>query len=219
MGRRAIRQNMTDEFAILVRGRSGDVQKMKSCFSAYSKRIIFSCWQGEESKYTPDDIVVYNDSKTVPDGPYSFLVQKTVILSGLKKAKELGYENVILVRSDLFFSPAENIIPLFDFDRLNFLCWHTNSGGYFVDYLMAGKIDHLSILWDAAPPLKSVICEKIITNQYVTNLIDNVKINFILGQLNQDRDIFWSRFNIWLSSYQQHPEYIRDNNHKVSFHI
>jgi hypothetical protein len=210
---------MTNEFAIVVRGISGDVQGMKSCLSAYSKKIIFSCWEGEESKYSTEDTVVYNDKKTIPDGPYSFIVQKTAILSGLKKAKDLGYENVILIRSDLFFSLSENIIPLFDFERLNFLCWHTNSGGYFVDYLMAGKIDHLNILWDANAPWKSATCEKIITNQYVTNLIDNVKINFILGHLDRDRDIFWSRFGIWLSSYKQYPEYIHNNNSTVSFSI
>lgn len=192
--------------AIIVRGISVDVEEVKNCFKDYSNHIIFSTWVGEEGKYNQEDKVVYSP-KLIQDGPRSFIFQRTTVLAGLDYAQKLNYKYAIVVRFDTLFNPADKIIELFDFEKLNFLCWHKYGPGYIVDYISAGKIEYIKTMWSVFENYPSQTAEHITTSQYFQNLVDKVEIKFILNQMDTSRDIFWKKYNIMLSVYKNYPEY------------
>ena len=90
---------MTD-FCILVTGQSNFVDYVKKSFKAFSNNILFSCWEGDEQKYNNHDTVVFN---SIPDdsGFGNINLQKIATLNGLYAAKDLGYDRVLKIRSDL----------------------------------------------------------------------------------------------------------------------
>ncbi len=192
---------MTNEFAIVVRGISHEVHEIKRCFEEYSQHIIFSTWRGSEFNFDSSDKVVFSEQPVI-DGPSaSYIRQRTTARAGLELAEKLNYKNAILIRFDTTFSPANKVIELFDFNKLNFLCWHNNAGGYLVDYIMAGKIEHLKTLWSTFGTYPSKIPEIMITSKYIHELSDKVEIKFVLNELNGEREIFWKKHNIALSTY------------------
>lgn len=198
--------NTLENTAIIIRGVTYDVNQIKECFKDYSNNIIFSTWKGNESKFKLEDKVVYSEQPVI-DGPSSFILQRTTSLAGLEFASKLNYQNVILVRFDTFFKPANKVIELFNFNKLNFLCWHNHGIGYFVDYIMAGKIDHIKTLWSTFGVYPSDVSEHIITSNYAHKIPENVAVKFILNDLNDECDIFWKKYNLMLSKYQYHPPY------------
>ena len=50
---------MVSDLAIVIQGESKYVELLKSAFKGYN--TIFSTWEGEESKYSSDDKVIYNN--------------------------------------------------------------------------------------------------------------------------------------------------------------
>lgn len=198
--------NTLENTAIIIRGITYDVSEIRECFKDYSDNIIFSTWNGNERKFKPEDKVVYSEQPVI-DGPPSFILQRTTSLAGLEFASKLNYQNAILVRFDTIFKPANKVIELFNFNKLNFLCWHNHGIGYFVDYVMAGKIEHLKTLWSTFGTYPSDVSEHIITSNYAYKIQENVEVKFILNHLNDECDIFWKKYNLMLSKYQYHPPY------------
>lgn len=198
--------NTLENTAIIIRGITYNVSEIRECFKDYSNNIIFSTWKGNENKFKSEEKVVYSEQPVI-DGPSSFILQRTTSLAGLEFASSLNYQNAILIRFDTIFRPADKIIELFNFDKLNFLCWHQHGIGYLVDYIMAGKIEHLKTLWATFGAYQSDVSEHIITSNYIHKLSNNVEAKFILRDLNDTRDIFWKKYNLMLSKYQHHPPY------------
>jgi hypothetical protein len=202
---------MTDDFAIIVRGISHEVHEIKNCFKEYSQHIIFSTWRGSECNFDSNDKVVFSE-KPIIDGPSaSYILQRTTARAGLELAEKLNYKNAILIRFDTLFNPANKVIELFDFNKLNFLCWHNHAGGYLVDYIMAGKIEHLKTLWSTFGTYPSKIPEIMITSKYMHELSDKVEVKFILNELNSEREIFWKKYNKMLSRYNLSREFTSMN--------
>lgn len=198
-----------DNLAIVVQGQSNHVRLMKKHLTGHN--VIYSAWTGEESEYSDKDIVIFNE---IPkhSGPANFNFQKISTTSGLKKAKELGFKKALKLRSDLVPTNSNKFLKLLDNNDLNFLCWHCHEvypkcPGYLVDYLMSGDIDHLIELYDIKDTSWCVVPEIHLTQQYTSKLMDKVGINFFLSELNSDNDLFWGKYNIKLSSYQNHPPY------------
>ena len=80
-----------DNLAIVVQGQSKHVRLMKKHLTGHN--VIYSAWTGEESEYSDKDIVIFNE---IPkhSGPANFNFQKISTTSGLKKAKELGFNDL-----------------------------------------------------------------------------------------------------------------------------
>ena len=196
---------MTDDVAIIVRGISHEVHEVKRSFKEYSQHIIFSTWRGSEFNFDSNDKVVVSEQPVI-DGPSaSYILQRTTARAGLELAEKLNYKNAILIRFDTLFNPANKVIELFDFNKINFLCWHNHAGGYLVDYIMAGKIEYLKTLWSTFGTYPSSVPEIIITSKYMHELSDKVEVKFILNDLNSEREIFWKKYNIALSTYNNQP--------------
>jgi hypothetical protein len=138
---------MMNDFVIIVQGSNIYVEQIKEALTDLN--VIFSTWVGEEEKYCKNDNVIFNE---IPNysGPANLNYQKVSTLSGLKKAKELGYNRALKLRGDIIPTNINELIKLFNNNSLNFLCWHChevypNCPGYLIDYLMSGNITNQSI--------------------------------------------------------------------------
>ena len=83
---------MDVDFAVIIQGESRYVELLKSAFKGYN--TIFSTWEGEESKYSSDDKVIYNSLPRGEFGEYIFgpsnlNLQKISTINGLLLAKHL----------------------------------------------------------------------------------------------------------------------------------
>lgn len=197
------------DFIIIVQGATTYLKEVKEALK-YNK-VLYSTWQGEEFKYNSDDIVIFNEIPSY-SGPANLNFQKTSTLLGLIKAKELGYKKALKLRSDIIPTNIDKFIDLIDNQCLNFLCWHhhevyPNCPGYLVDYLMSGRIDDLIKLWDIKNMNWCNVPEIHLTNQYIQNLMDTVKINYFLSSLGEDNDLYWIKNKIMLSSYKENGVY------------
>lgn len=207
------------DLAIVVQGPSNYVSHFKRIFG---KNLIFSTWIGEENKYTNGDVVIFNQTP-LDCGPANFNLQKVSTINGLLKAKDLGYDYALKIRSDLIPTNSLNFLKLLENDNLNFLCWYLHEvypkcSGYLIDYLMSGRISTLLKIWEV-----NIFCrvpEIMITHQYISNL-SNIDINFFLPFLNGDNDLYWIKNNKLLSSYNSDRIFSLDkkflNNNYLNF--
>jgi hypothetical protein len=166
------------EFVIIVQGSSLYIDALKKALCGFD--VIYSTWVGEESKFSETDNVVFN---SLPDfhGPANLNLQKITTISGLKKAKEMGYKKALKLRSDIIPTNINKFVNLLDNDCMNFLCWHLHEvypgcPGYLVDYLMSGKIDDLLELWDIQDMSWCSVTEIFLKQQYISRLINTTKI-------------------------------------------
>lgn len=198
-----------EDFIIVVQGSSKFVDPIKKALKNFN--VIFSTWVGEEKLYSKDDIVIYNK---FPDfqGPANLNLQKISTISGLNKAKELGFKRALKLRSDIVPTNINSFIKLLDNQSMNFLCWHYHEvypkcPGYLIDFLMSGKIDDLLELWNIEDMSWCVVPEIFITHQYISKLMHKVNIEYFLQHLNKDNDLYWLKNNIFLSSYAENKIY------------
>lgn len=193
---------------IVVQGKSLYVDEIKKLYK--DKNVIFSTWKGDEKYYSDSDIVVYNEYPN-DCGPCNFNLQKITTLNGIYKAKQLNYEYVLKIRSDMFIENINKFFKILDYNKFNFLCWHHHEvykkcKGYLVDYLMFSNIKYMEILWDINNFHWCKVPEIFITEQYIQKL-KNIEINFFLDKLTDDNNIFWKKNNIYLNSYSNEPSY------------
>lgn len=189
-------------FVVLIQGQSNCVAQQKDAWKGFD--VIFSTWVGEENKYTENDIVLYNTPPST-SGPANFNYQIVSTINGLVKAKELGYKNVLKIRSDLIPTNASKFFNVLDETKLNFLCWHAHEvypgcSGYLVDYLISGPIDDMIKLWDISN-IFCVVPEVMLTWQYI-NECKEMDVNYFMNELNNENDLWWIKNNIYLSSYK-----------------
>lgn len=184
---------MTNKLAVIIQGPSSHVSELKNAWQGYD--IIWSTWDGEQSKYDINDNVIYN-TLPVERGVQNIALQKTSTLNGILKAKELGYDRVLKWRSDLLPKNTKKLVNSFKRECLNFLAWH-NYGKYFVDYFVEGPITDVYKIWDV-PTIIGPYAERITTDHIFSLNMSN--INFILNDLNEDNEIYWIKYNLYLSS-------------------
>jgi len=186
--------------AIIIQGVSSYIVEQKNAWAGFD--IIWSTWQGSEHLYDSNDNVIFNNN-LLNSGIGNINLQAITTLAGIKEAKRLNYTNVLKWRSDLIPTNAPKLMELFKVNNLNFLAWH-NIGKYFVDYFMFGNIYDIESIWNI-DVLKGSFAEQILTNNIFKKGFK--EFNFIANNLNNECDIFWKKYNINLSSYQQHPVY------------
>lgn len=192
---------MDNNLAIIIQGPSSNVPDLKSAW--YGFNIIWSTWKGEESKYVDNDIVIFNDTPN-ERGIQNIALQRDTTLNGIKKAKELGYDRVLKWRSDLIPSNAKELVRTFKKESLNFLTWH-NDGKYFIDYFVEGQIDDVYKIWDIST-IYGPYSEKITTDNIFSLGFDN--FNFIGNELSKENEIYWTKYNINLSTYKNENCYV-----------
>lgn len=187
---------------IIIQGKTicENIERLKEDWKGFP--IIFSTWGGDAIYcYDDSDIVLYT---SLPEnkGIGNLNLQRISSLVGFQKAKELGYERVVKWRYDLFPTNAKKLINLFDRNCLNFLSFHDHNVGYLVDYFSEGKIDDMIELF-TFNNLNVQHAEVAFTNRMFELGFDN-KMHFIINDLNNDEvDIYWQKYNHFLSTYKE----------------
>lgn len=105
----------------------------------YGDDCIFSTWVGAKSnfKYTIRNIPPENT------GVKNCNLQLFSTYAGCLLAKELGYSQVLKVRSDILIKDWKLLLTNLDLNCLNFFSWHNWDGGYYVDYIFGGPVDEV----------------------------------------------------------------------------
>lgn len=172
---------------IIVQGPTYDnsINQIRECWRGYD--VIYSTWKGYEHHYTSDDKVVFSD---LPHnaGVKNLNYQKESTLSGLRLAKELGYDRALKWRSDMWCNNPSSFLELMSGD-INTLCWVDSNGGYLTDFFMEGDISTLIEIWDLNP--SGAFPERVITDRIISlGLLD--KVHLIVEGVTPDNDVYWN---------------------------
>lgn len=192
------------KIAIVIQGASTNVDMQKLTWCGFKDDVIFSTWIGSESYYNADDVVIYSETPK-DSGPMNINYQIKSTLNGLYKAKELGYDYVLKLRSDIVPTNPIRFLETLVYDKFNFLCWHAHEvypgcPGYLIDYLMSGKIDDMIKLWD----IDNIFCtvpEIILTKKY-TDLFSMDDVIYFLDKIDHENNLFWIKRNLYLDTYK-----------------
>ena len=170
------------------------VESVRKGWDGY--QIIFSTWDTtDKSYYGEDDIVIYNP---IPAdvGTKNLNLQKISTINGFLKAKELGWDRALKVRSDFSTTTADGFFELFDKTKLNL---HGYWDGYINDFYMEGTIDDILTLFDVPPG--GPYPEWNLTQKLYDSKL-NEKSNCRVKKLEFDKaDIKWERMGYWFSSH------------------
>ena len=155
-------------------------------------------------------------------GIQNVMLQQLSTYNGLLKAKELGFENAIKIRSDSYFTDLECFLKnTIDYNKLNFLFFldyhrldyhrlngpdkNSNIYKYFCDYSQFSSVDNLLKMWD----FKYDICSysEQLTTKHIFNTFKRDDIAFIGNYLTKGCDIYWISRKMCLSTLNNHKHY------------
>jgi hypothetical protein len=181
---------------IVVQGpvEQNSIEQIRQCWKGYD--VIYSTWIAFEGTFTNDEIAIYSQLPSTT-GTYNMNYQKTSTLAGLELAKKMGYDRALKMRSDMWVKNPKAFFDKFT-DGYNTLFWHEHAGGYLSDYWMEDSVDNLLTLWDVVP--EGTHPERVLTDR-IMELGWKDRINLLVGELNEDVDIFW---NTKYGPYWQH---------------
>jgi hypothetical protein len=172
------------------------LKKVKESWEGY--QIIFSTWEGTNAGlYGPSDIVIYNQ---IPPnaGVKNINLQKVSTINGFLKAKELGWNRALKVRSDFSTTTADGLHSLFDTTKLNL---HGYWNNYINDFYMEGEIDDILELFDVG--IDEHYPEWHLTKKLYGSKL-NTKSNCIVKKLHPKyADLFWLKGNYWFSEHTE----------------
>lgn len=188
---------MFTEWCFVIQGPATHVDKTVS--SVYPFSYLYSTWKEDKEKVSNIKDVIFNE-KPASSGIGNLFYQQTTTLNGLIKAKNLGFKKCVKLRSDFILNNPIELIKIFN-RKLNLFFWHDYNGGYFADYIMAGKVDILIELWKRTEGSYS-FAEQMINENFSNMLLPQEDIKFFLYEINESNDIFWSKYNKYLSSYK-----------------
>jgi hypothetical protein len=193
--------NLVKKIAIIIQGPSDYIEQQKKAWEEY-EHIIYATWEGSQNLYSHEDKVVFIEMP-INKGGGNINLQKNTTLEGLKYAKHLGYEKALKLRSDIIPTRWPNFLSILNTNKLNFLCWHKNPilnhNQYLVDYLMAGNIDDLILLWENCFDTNT-IAEGCLMDSFNKNFkIEH--LYFLVDKLTIENDLHWLKYNKFLSSY------------------
>jgi len=205
-----------DEICLIIQGASNNVDIIKEKYKNTNIKIIFSTWEGDESKYNENDIVLFNK---IPQekGIQNVMLQQLSTYNGLIKVKELGFKKAIKIRSDSYFTNIDSFLKnKIDYNKINFLYFLdyyrtdgpdkiSNIYNYFCDYIQISNIDNLLKLWDFKYK-NSSYAEQLITN-HIFNTFNRQEIAFLGNYLTKNCDIFWISRKLYLSNLNNHSHY------------
>jgi hypothetical protein len=169
------------------------ITKVKESWVGY--QVIFSTWDSaDKSLYDESDIVIYNPHPALA-GIKNLNYQKVSTINGVIKAKELGWDRVLKVRSDFSTTTADGLFKLFDKTKLNLHgYWHL---GYISDFFMEGEVDDILKLFDVC--INGRFPEWHLTRQlYITELYKKSVCICDKMELNV-ADIKWEKLGYWFS--------------------
>jgi hypothetical protein len=132
---------------VVIHGPTTYKQQLMEAFKGFP--VLYSTWEGEESKYNFTDNVIFN-KKPIHTGNTNVGMQQVALMAGFIKAKEQGYNRVVKWRCDMIPTSYSRIEECFQEDVFN-VAYSFNNGDcfhYYVDYFMESHIDYMMHVWN-----------------------------------------------------------------------
>lgn len=190
---------MKKDLCIVVQGPSSHVSDLKKSWKEYLSDVVFSTWKEDRISllYEDNDVVIQNSVPSI-FGIRNLNLQRISTFSGIKFAKENGYQRVLKIRSDMTPIAAEKFVNLFHRDdensKENFyvFSWINHENGYYTDYFMCGDIASMEYVWDFDGTSPSYRYPE----QAITEKIKNLDKSIVecYHTMNYENDIFWHKY-------------------------
>ena len=194
------------DICIVVQGPLTYPVELKKVYNNYSKNIIFSS-NDEPNELSERFITLKNVFAPYP-GRANFNNQVKNTYFGIQKAKQLGFEYVLKIRSDIFIDELEKFIGLIDKQNVYFPAFHLHDGGYLCDHMVSGPIDFMLKLWDIPYSNSSLAPETQLTRKY-EELEDTRNINFLFPLLYDNNILaYWKKYDKYLNEYKNDKLFI-----------
>lgn len=189
--------------AIIIQGPNTHAEEIKKCYDSFS--VIFSTLENSETSNLKDSNFIILKNK-IPEHPgkSNFNYQVINTLNGIKKAKELGYDYVFKIRSDITIKEMQKLFDLMisSKDIIYFSAYHNWDGGYLCEHMLYGHVDLMEKLW-SIPASNSEIAPEIQLTNNLKKQFSNIKIKYIFPLLYDNNIMaYWEKRKFFLNNYQ-----------------
>jgi hypothetical protein len=194
------------ETCVIIQGPTvcDNVSMNKQSWKGYP--IIFSTWVGSDSNcYSPTDTIILNEYPE-EKGIKNLNLQIISTLSGLYKAKELGFKRAIKWREDFYPTNPSELLKLFKPECINFYAYMNHENGYVTDFFMEGDIDDMIDLF-TINDIKVRYPEFAFTKRMYKLGLDS-KINFIVKNITEENNIVWKKLGYSLTKHTNEPMFM-----------
>lgn len=167
----------------------------------FNKNVIISTNDTPQLFLTDNFTIVQNEFAVIP-GKANFNNQVKNTYNGIKKAKELGFEYVFKIRSDIFIDDIITLINTLDSDKIYFPAYHLYDGGYLCEHMLFGEINIMEELWDI-PTSNSDLPPETQLTKHFDEMDCKKSIDFIFPILyNKKINAFWVKYQKYLNEYE-----------------
>ena len=138
---------------------------------------------------------------------------------GCLKAKELGYDYVLKIRSDMSIDNIDKLLTLLDGDKFCFYSYVSDPSRYkyLTDYIVGGPIDDMIKLWDIKKFNPNICAEEQLTLRLI-NLIEPKEIQFLISIFYEnDIGCRWHKLNYDLRKNYDDRQYNTNHNPFISY--
>ena len=198
--------------AILVQGPNTHPNKIIEYYKG-RENVIFSTLSNEDtSDFDGCNFVIQKNEIPFISGRANFNYQVINTLNGVKKAKSLGYEYVLKIRSDITIKEMDKLLDLLikSEDVIYFSAYHKRDGGYLCEHMNFGHVDNLIKLWDIPVSTSMKPPETQLTENLIRNF-NNINIKYIFPLLYEHNIlVFWEKRNFYLNEYQNDSLFVYD---------
>lgn len=188
---------------IVLQGPNTHPKEIKNVYSG--KDVIFSCSVSSETESLLDSgfNILRNEEPKIA-GKYNFNYQVKNTISGIRKAKEIGYDFVLKIRSDITIPRIDELLNLMGekSDTIFFSAYHNWNGGYLCEHMVYGEINKMEILWDIPESDSMLPPEVQLTRHFFKNLPDT-KVDYIFPLLYSNNiKAYWEKRHFFLNEYE-----------------
>jgi hypothetical protein len=188
--------------AIIIQGPNTHPNEIINTYSNID--IIFSTLEtSDTSLFENTNFIIVKNKVPLFNGSANFNYQVTNTLNGIKKAKELGYEFVFKIRSDITIPDIQRLLNLLGEkkDTIFFSAYHNWDGGYLCEHMVYGEINLMEKLW-SIPLSYSKEAPEIQLTKHFVKVLPTIKVDYIFPYLFSDNILaYWEKRNFYLNDY------------------
>jgi hypothetical protein len=201
--------------AIILQGPVEYAEQIVDCYSHVKKNVIVSTnlIRADQQEMLEDAGFLVKKAKTpINAGKYNFNNQVATTHCGMEAAKEMGFEHVLKLRSDIMIDDIVDFISRLDRSSVYFSARHNHGGrSYFCEHMLFGPTDFMEKLWNI-PESTSVEGPEIqLTRHFysLTESYENVKFLFPVIYENEF-DAVWLKYKKDFASFQNDEKFTYD---------
>ena len=198
--------------AIVIQGPNTHPSKIIDCYKS-KNNIIFSTLINEDiSSIDNQGFTIIQNKIPRVSGKANFNYQVINTLNGLKKAKSLGYNYALKIRSDITIKEIDKLLDILikSKDVIYFSAYHNWDGGYLCEHMNFGHVDNLINLWDI-PVSDSEDAPEIQLTKNFNKCFKHIGVKYIFPLLYEYNILsFWEKRNFYLNEYENDKLFVYD---------